>query len=246
MAEIGRWYGHVFEVSPQVIMGFTGLQIKSSIATKDRDSNYQEYIAYDNAKATEISLTIHLNAALGVDVRGEAELFLKEAQLGSQDYFYVGEWKLMPCKVMLTEATVKEIGIAHDGTWTSANVSLSLKQSSVRDKEDGTSAAASSGGGGSGSSSSKKKTSSYSSSTKSSSSSSSSSSNLFDKVSSAVSGTVSSAKNLASSIASVLSTVSGASSAKKTSTSTTSKSTSSTSGKAGVLSSVSKIIPGKK
>lgn len=244
MAEIGRWYGHVFEVSPQVIMGFTGLQIKSSIATKDRDSNYQEYIAYDNAKATEISLTIHLNAALGVDVRGEAELFLKEAQLGSQDYFYVGEWKLMPCKVMLTEATVKEIGIAHDGTWTSANVSLSLKQSSVRDKEDGTSAAASSGGGGSGSSSSKKKKSSYSSSTKSS--SSSGSSNLFDKVSSAVSGTVSSAKNLASSIASVLSTVSGASSAKKTSKSTTSKSTSGTSGKAGVLSSVSKIITGKK
>ena len=144
MTEHGRWNGHKFMVSSKLVRGFSDLQIKGSSEIEDKDNAGQKYVSRKNGKPTEISLTIHLNAYTGCSVRKEAMAFIEEAKDGKTDYFYVGNKKLATCQLMLTDATVKEIEIAHNGTWVKANVSLTMKQCS---KNDGTTATVSSGGG---------------------------------------------------------------------------------------------------
>ena len=137
MAEIGRWNGHKFEVSSSLIRSFTGLQIKGSSETEDKEDGNQKYVSRKKGKPVEVSFTIHLNARLGCDVRSEALKFIDEARAGSKDYFYVGSKKLVTCQLMLTDATVKEIGLINKGTWTQADVQVTMKQCSKNDGAPG-------------------------------------------------------------------------------------------------------------
>lgn len=146
MAEIGRWNGHVFEVSPKLIRGFTGLTIKGASNTEDKESGDQGYVSRKHGKPMEVSLTVALNAMTGCDVRTEAMKFVDEARAGRRDYFYIGNKKLVTCQLMLTDASVKNVRITNGGKWVLAEVSLTMKQCS---KNDGSSAS-SSGGGSSG------------------------------------------------------------------------------------------------
>lgn len=148
MAEIGRWNGHKFEVSSSLIRSFTGLQIKGSSETEDKEDGSQKYVSRKKGKPVEVSFTIHLNARLGCNVRSEALKFVSEARAGKKDYFYVGNKKLVTCQLMLTDATVKEIGLINKGTWTQADVQVTMKQCS---KNDGASGGGSGSGGGGGS-----------------------------------------------------------------------------------------------
>lgn len=130
MAEIGRWNGYVFEVSPSVIRGFTGLKIKGSSETEEKKSSKQKYVKRKNAKPKEISLTVRLVTALGCNVRDEAMDLVGTACAGKSDYFYIGSKKLMTCKVMLVDAQVQEVTLAPNATWIAADVALTFKQSS--------------------------------------------------------------------------------------------------------------------
>lgn len=145
MAEIGRWNGHIFEVSSSLIRSFTGLQIKGSSETEDKESGNQKYVSRKSGKPVEVSFTIHLNARLGCDVRSDAMEFVSDAIAGKKDYFYVGNKKLVTCQLMLVDATVKEIGLVSAGTWTQADVQVTMKQCS---KNDGSSGGGSGSGGG--------------------------------------------------------------------------------------------------
>lgn len=139
MGVVGKWSRHAFEVSPSVLRSFGGLQIKSSIQIEDKSVTSYDYkqnvVRRKTSKATEISITVQLNAHMGCDVRNEAFLFAAEAQACAKDYFYVGDTKLYPCKLALTEATVQNIEIAPNGTWLSAEVLLTLKQYSKLEGE---------------------------------------------------------------------------------------------------------------
>lgn len=128
MAEIGRWNGHAFVVSPDVIRGFTGLTIKGSSETEDKTKDKQKYVTRKNSKPAEVSITVNLNRMLNVDVRTEAITLVQEALAGETDYFYVGSKKLLDCKLMLTEAQVKETTITTGDTWLKADIQLTMKQ----------------------------------------------------------------------------------------------------------------------
>lgn len=145
MGEIARWNGHKFEVSSNLIRGFSGLTIKGSSETEDKTSSNQKYVSRKNGKPREMSFDVNLLAQLGCDVRTEALKFVEEATAGAKDYCYVGNKKLVPCSLMLTEATVTvpDNGIINSGKWTQAQVKCTFKQCS---KNDSTST--SSGGSG--------------------------------------------------------------------------------------------------
>ncbi len=145
MAKVARWNNRTFEVSPELIRGFTGLQIKGSSETEDKEISKEKFVTRKNAKPTEISLTVGLNALLGCDVRNEAMQFIADAKAGETGYFYIGNKKLVTCQLMLTEASISETQITASGKWVSAQVQLSFKQAS---KDDGTTSAPSPGGGG--------------------------------------------------------------------------------------------------
>lgn len=133
MGEIARWNGHKFEVTPSVIRSFTGLNIKGSSKTEDKESGGQGYVSRKQGQPKEISLTAHLSAQLGCDVQTEAMSFVNQATSGSKDYFYIGSKKLLTCSLMLTEASVSEIGITNGGKWVKADVKLTFKQCSKND-----------------------------------------------------------------------------------------------------------------
>lgn len=141
MAEIGRWNGFKFQMTPSTIVGFTGLQIKGSCETKDKTSNKQQYVKRKNGKPSEVSLNVVLNAALGCDVRSQALKLVGNATDGKTDYFYVGNKKLLSCKLMLVEASVKETIVGDGNTWIHAEVQLNMKQCD----KGGTSSSSSSG-----------------------------------------------------------------------------------------------------
>ena len=125
---IGKWNGHEFIVSSNLIRSFTKLQIKGSSELKSGKDSGQGKVKRKGANPTEISMTIKLNAFVGIDVQKEAMDLVSEASLGEKGYFYIGKKKLVSCKLMLTEATVKEVEINIGGTWTSAEVSVTMKQ----------------------------------------------------------------------------------------------------------------------
>lgn len=130
MAEIARWKGHKFVVSAKVIRSFTELQIKGSCETEQNEDG-DKVEKRKGSLPAEVSFTVNLHAMVGVDVRNEAMAFVDQAAAGAADYIYVGKYKLIPHKMMLTEATVTEISIAPNGTWISALVMLVLKQCKV-------------------------------------------------------------------------------------------------------------------
>lgn len=150
MPEVGKWNSHTFVVSPNVIRSFTGLTIKGSSETEDKETGGQKYVSRKSGKPAEISLTVLLSALTGNDVRNEALTFVDEARRGSQGYFYVGGKKLVTCQLMLTDASISETQIASNGVWVGCKVQLTFKQSG---KYDGESGGSSSGGGSSGGSS---------------------------------------------------------------------------------------------
>lgn len=142
--EIARWNGHIFEVSSEVVRGFTGLSITGSTETEDTESGGQKYVSRKNGKPKQITLTAVLNAQFGCDVKAEAMAFVDEATASEKDYFYIGGKKLMECSLMLVQADVSEVAIAPGGTWVRADVKLTLKQCS---KNDGSANGSGSGSG---------------------------------------------------------------------------------------------------
>ncbi len=154
MPEIGKWNSHSFVVSPNVIRSFTGLTIKGSSETEEKETGAQKYVSRKSGKPAEISMTVLLSAMTGNDVRNEAMAFIDEARNGNQGYFYLGGKKLVTCQLMLTEASISETEIASSGVWVSCNVQLTFKQSGKYDSEGG-----GSGGGTSSASGGSKKTS---------------------------------------------------------------------------------------
>ena len=120
--EIGRWGGRVFTVSNGLIRGFTGLTIKGSSETEEKTDSKQKYVARKNGKPAEISMSVQLHASLGVDVRTEAMEFISDAQAGKSDYMYLNSAKLVPCKLMLTDASVEETQITAAGQWARCTV----------------------------------------------------------------------------------------------------------------------------
>lgn len=148
MAEIGRWGGQKFEVKSGYVQGFTGLSVKGSSETEDKESGGEKYVSRKNGKPTEIGLTVHLNALTGSkNVRDTAMWFVNNARAGKKDYFYIKNGKLVPCQLMLTEASVKEVKMTNAADWICCDVQLTLKQCT---KWDGTTGGGSSGGGGGG------------------------------------------------------------------------------------------------
>lgn len=128
MPEIGKWNGHTFVVSPTLIRSFGDLTFKGSSQTEEKTSSSQKYVARKNSGPMEVSLTVQLSALVGCDPRTEAMAFVKEAADGAQGYFYIAGKKLMPCQLMLTEATVTDIEMTPQGAWVSCNVKLGMKQ----------------------------------------------------------------------------------------------------------------------
>ncbi len=193
MPEVGKWNSHTFVVSPNVIRSFTGLTIKGSSETEDKETGGQKYVSRKSGKPAEISLTVLLSALTGNDVRNEALAFVDEARRGSQGYFYVGGKKLVTCQLMLTDASISETQIASNGVWVGCKVQLTFKQSGKYDGESGGSSSGrgSSGGssGGSKKTSVKKKT--------------TTSSGILSAVKGAVTGAISAAKKAVSAVGAI-------------------------------------------
>lgn len=193
MPEVGKWNSHTFVVSPNVIRSFTGLTIKGSSETEDKETGGQKYVSRKSGKPAEISLTVLLSALTGNDVRNEALAFVDEARRGSQGYFYVGGKKLVTCQLMLTDASISETQIASNGVWVGCKVQLTFKQSGKYDSE---SCGSSSGGGSSGGSSGGSKKSSVKKKT-------TTSSGILSAVKGAVTGAISAVKKVAGAVGAI-------------------------------------------
>lgn len=162
--ETGRWHGHVFEVSPNVVRDFSDLIIKGGMATDEKVGNKQAFKTVKNSNPVEVSFKVALHAALGCNVREEAIGFIMDAENGADDWMYINGQKLIDCKLMLTEADVSVRQITPNGTWIYCELTLQFRQSSQfggstngvsssSSKSSGGGSRSSGGGGGGGGSS---------------------------------------------------------------------------------------------
>ena len=147
MAETARWNDHIFEVSPNLMRGFSDLSITGSATTEEKETGSQKYVSYKNGGTTQVTLTAMLSVFTGCDVREEAMAFVDEARRGCYGYLYVDSKKLVACPLMLTNAAISKTEIAAGGTWTYAEAKLTFKQCGKYDGE--TSGSSSSSGSGS-------------------------------------------------------------------------------------------------
>ncbi|MDO4647637.1 MAG: hypothetical protein Q4B26_03220 [Eubacteriales bacterium] len=131
---VGRWGGHKFIVSNKLINSFSRIEITGSLETEDKEKNKQIYVARKRGKPRKIELTIPLSMFTGCKVKSEAKKYIKQAEEGKADYFYLGGKKLFPCKLILTEAHVKNIKISHSRKWTSCEVTLTLRETGTGGK----------------------------------------------------------------------------------------------------------------
>jgi len=133
MPEIGRWRNYTFEVSPTLILGFTGLTLKGSTETEEKTSDGQKYVSRKAGKPIESTFTIKLTAQTGCKVREDALALVQDATNSEKGYFYVGGKKLIPAQLMLVEAEVSEISIGPGGQWISCDVGVTMKQCTKAD-----------------------------------------------------------------------------------------------------------------
>lgn len=126
--EMGRWGDYKFAVSARLIRSFSGLTVKGQAETEDKSDAGQKYVSYKNGKPHEISMSVILHSALGVDAREEAMAFVSDAAAGKSDFLYIANKKLVPCKVMLTSAEVTDTAFTPKGQWISCKVKLTFKQ----------------------------------------------------------------------------------------------------------------------
>jgi hypothetical protein len=129
MSVIGKWKNHEFVVSPDKIESFRDLQIKGGSNLEEKKKGNKPTVKRKGAKPLELSMTVELNAFVGSDVKKNALTLVKEAVNGDKGYFYIGGKKLMTCKLMLTDATLKNPDFTADGNWIKAQVTLTMKQS---------------------------------------------------------------------------------------------------------------------
>ena len=129
MSVIGKWKDHEFVVSPDKIESFRDLQIKGGSNLEEKKKGSKPTVKRKGAKPLELSMTVEMNAFVGSDVKKNALTLVKEAVNGDKGYFYIGGKKLMTCKLMLTDATLKNPDFTADGTWIKAQVTLTMKQS---------------------------------------------------------------------------------------------------------------------
>lgn len=149
MPTIGSWNGHTFQVSGNFVRGFTDLTIQGGCETTTKNSDKQKYEERKYGNGLTVSITVSLNALVGVtDVFGEAMGFIAEATEGACDYFYLGGEKLIPSKLMLTDAKVGSVIImpGQGSTWIACDIDMTLKQGT---KNDGSTGGSGSGAGGS-------------------------------------------------------------------------------------------------
>ena len=152
MPQIGSWNKHTFEMSENLIRGFTDMTIEGACEVTEKNTKQQKYVERKYGEIPVITLTVGLNALVGVtDVMGESMAFVAEATAGEMDYFYLGSKKLLPCKVRLTKAEVVEITHmpGKGDVWISSKVKLTLKQGAESDQGGGGSGSSGSGTGGS-------------------------------------------------------------------------------------------------
>lgn len=126
--EIASWGGHRFEVGPGLIRSFTEMTLRGSAEVEEKVSDNQKYVERKAGNGWELTITAVLSAYLGCSVREEALEFANDAKDSRAEYFYMAGKKLVPEKLMLTEASVQDVEIAPNGQWVRANVQLVFKQ----------------------------------------------------------------------------------------------------------------------
>lgn len=129
-------------------IAITELEISTDADTDDKNSGKDGYIKFNNAKASEVTLTAILDAGFGCDVRQDAVAMVEAARTGDKDYIYLDGEKLLPWKMILTEADVQETQIGPNGKWSHAEVELTWEQGEKKETEKKKSGSSSSGSSG--------------------------------------------------------------------------------------------------
>ena len=127
--ELFKWGGYSFYVKPNSVQSFKGLSIDASCSTSVEENGEEGYLRKTKNGAFGISLTAIIDKRIGAgDVKGYAMQFVAAARTGSEGWVYVNGGKLDVGIMMGTNASIRNIVMAPNGTWISCEVSLSLKQ----------------------------------------------------------------------------------------------------------------------
>lgn len=155
------WGGHKLDVSAKQILSPSSIDIQIEAETEDKETSGRTYKAFKGTRGRVIHLDLPLFAALGTDVRAEADAWLDDCAKGRRDKFYIAEKPVSDKVFLLTSAQAAEIAMLPGGGWKQATLKLEFSESGSGTPGSGVQSGGSSGGssGGKGSSggSSKKK-----------------------------------------------------------------------------------------
>ncbi|MBQ8708524.1 MAG: hypothetical protein IJ523_10595 [Succinivibrionaceae bacterium] len=133
--DIIKWSDIAFYAKPTSVRGVRDINISVSSETEDSTVENEKFVKRKNANGYQVTMKAILNAFMGEKVQATAIKLTEAARAGKTGYLYCAGAKLFPNNFMLTNASISNIQLAPNGTWTHCEVSLTLKQCS---KYDGT------------------------------------------------------------------------------------------------------------
>lgn len=151
------WGGHKLDVSAKQILSPSSIDIQIEAETEDKETSGRTYKAFKGTRGRVIHLDLPLFAALGTDVRAEADAWLDDCAKGRRDKFYIAEKPVSDKVFLLTSAQAAEIAMLPGGGWKQATLKLEFSESGSGTPGSGVQSGGSSGGKGSSGGSSKKK-----------------------------------------------------------------------------------------
>lgn len=129
MALIAQWGGLRFEITADTARMFSDLKISAESETEDQTYRGQNYAVLKNGKPVQITMSIYLNASLGINVRDESMLVFQCAQRGWENYLYLAGAKLFPFALRMVKAETEETKINTVGTIVAEKINVTFKQS---------------------------------------------------------------------------------------------------------------------
>lgn len=122
--------GFSFHISADTALLYDKMKMSAEMETEDKTEGEQNYVSIKNGKAVQITFSVFLEAALGMDVKEYIKRLLHSAQRGIKNYLYISGEKIFPFLMMMVKAEADNIQKAPSGAWISATVNLTMKQAS--------------------------------------------------------------------------------------------------------------------
>lgn len=122
------WDGKTVGVSPTVIQAVADFALNASVKTKTTDQNGVHNVEHDGNNPAKFTLTIKLDARLGVNVADEVADWVSRSRNAHRSKLLITGRDIFSTYFMLTDVSTSNTRMMPNGTWMCTDLSLTFQE----------------------------------------------------------------------------------------------------------------------